>query len=138
MTIVGSALGRLVLNDLLLDFVRVDTRIRPSIREIFSTERGIAAQQVCLTRAKTTRLHKNPYRNARARNPGFTTKHMRCAIDTRKRIRQVAYDPLEHLGFLGTRELGEDLPNVLKRTHRPTLFRVRSSLLQVSLYHVIR
>jgi ABC-type dipeptide/oligopeptide/nickel transport system ATPase subunit len=46
----------------------------------------------------------------------------RRALNARKCIRQIPGKPLEHLGFLGTREAYQKLFNILKDTHLPALF----------------
>jgi hypothetical protein len=100
---------RLTVTYLPLNFVRMSSRIGPSIREVLCGYRGITPKKVGFASAQPAGLHQQPNGNARANNARLATANCRIYINPWGCIAQIARHHLQQLGLFAGRELGHKI-----------------------------
>lgn len=91
--------GILVLTNLLLDFLSMRSNIRPSVNDVFRSQRRINAQQFGFARSLPAGLFQEPDGNSGPDYARFTAADTGAAFDPRERIAQITDHPLNQLRF---------------------------------------
>lgn len=83
-------LGRLILTNLLLDFVTVRAYVGPRVDEILSSQARLRTKQVRLARSDSPCLFEKPDGNPRAHDARFAAAYTWVRVDVRERVSEVA------------------------------------------------
>lgn len=111
--------GSLVCLDLSLDVVLVSADVSPGVGEIFGAEGGVSLQELLFRCAQTAGLFEKPDGNPGADEASFSATDLRAGIDAGEIVGEVLDDPLEELGFLASREGGQEFLYFIQPCHDP-------------------
>jgi hypothetical protein len=116
------SLSRLILADLPVDLVAMRAHIRPGVRQIFSVQGGIRAEQIRLTRTESPSLLQYPDRYPRANDTRLAATDAPDGINARERVAQFARDALEELRLFSPRHARQQLIGLFHCAHPATPF----------------